>query len=127
MNKKIEVLIVEDTLIAQIVMEDIIRNCGYDCKCVVSGEDAVSIAEQYNLIFMDIGLPGIDGIEATRRIRSKGVKIPILALTAHGTEKCKKECFTAGMDDFYKKPLMQEQAEEILSKYFGDQRSCNLA
>lgn len=78
-------------------------NCQY--KIVDTGKEAVAIADQYDLILMDIGLPGISGIEATIAIRKKGITTPIIALTAHGEKKDKKICLDVGMNGFLNKPL----------------------
>ena len=72
-----------------------------------TGEDAVSIAmaRQFDVIFMDLGLPGLDGIGATKALRAKGLTTPIIALTANAYEEDRRACLNAGMNDFLSKPI----------------------
>ena len=126
LNKKRKILVVEDSpLPARAVM----RLLGdYDCeiKLVESGEAAVKAAvnKRYDLILMDIGLPGIDGIEATRRIRHlpDHAKTPIVALTGHIRGHKKTDCITAGMQDVLSKPLTRHQLKSLFKTYI-DQES----
>lgn len=96
-------------------------NCQVDL--VVDGKTAVQFAQQkeYDLIFMDIGLPDIDGFETTRRIRlqelNKGAHVPIIALTAHLDEENKQQCLGVGMNAVLAKPLSKEKAEDILNSF----------
>jgi len=93
-----------------------------DCEVDLAekGKVAVQLAEdkQYDLIFMDIGLPDIDGYETTKRIRLNELKkthVPIIALTAHAGEENKKHCIDVGMNAVLTKPLIKEKAEDILN------------
>ena len=72
-----------------------------------SGEDAIEIlkSRQFDMVLMDLGLPGIDGIGATKLIRSLGIKTPIIALTANAYEEDRRACLAAGMNDFLTKPI----------------------
>lgn len=70
-----------------------------------------------DLILMDIKMPEMDGLEATRRIRQQSATIPIIALTAFAFESDKNEAIKAGCDDFLTKPLSSESLKQILKKY----------
>jgi two-component system aerobic respiration control sensor histidine kinase ArcB len=120
-NRKIKVLVVEDSPLPARAVLHLLND--YDCevKVVESGEDAVKavINKRYDLVLMDIGLPGIDGIEATRQIRALPVHhdTPIVALTGHIREEKKPDCLKAGMQDVYSKPLMRQQLKKMFETY----------
>jgi CheY-like chemotaxis protein len=93
---------------------------GFDAVTVTTGEDAIERDNQdIDLIFMDVGLPGIDGTHATLLIREKELnerrkRIPIVALTAHSD---KQRCVLAGMDDFLQKPALLNDIKQIIDKW----------
>jgi CheY-like chemotaxis protein len=105
----IEVLIVEDNDVNQIVYDQIMSNCGYHYLIVSSGEEGVNTAvrETPRLVLMDISMPGINGLEATKRIREQ-LKAPrrpvIVGMTAHLLSGDREKCLSAGMDDYSLKP-----------------------
>jgi osomolarity two-component system sensor histidine kinase SLN1 len=71
----------------------------------------------YNLIFMDIQMPNLDGLQSTRLIREMGYSAPIVALTAFAEESNVLECKDAGMDDFMSKPIKRPALKQVLSRY----------
>jgi CheY-like chemotaxis protein len=74
----------------------------------------------YDLIFMDCGMPELDGFDATRAIRAaahNGAHIPIVALTAHVIEGTREKCLIAGMDDYVAKPVTLQAIEEALLRW----------
>lgn len=101
------ILLVEDNPTLQMVFSELLRtqlNCEVDIAN--DGEEAFFLfSYHYDLVVMDIGLPGIDGIEATRKIRKAYQKIntPIIAHTAHGDKDIAQRCFAAGMKAFISK------------------------
>jgi PAS domain S-box-containing protein len=110
------VLIVEDSQINAEVAGEILRAAGYAFDVAADGALAVDAVKSrsYALVLMDCQLPGVDGYEATRRIRalerqgviaSQGGAIPIVALTASATREDLERCFAAGMDDYVSKPV----------------------
>lgn len=118
-RQKPRILVVEDELINQTVARMFLKQQGYEFDIVSSGETALAlfISRIYTAILMDVGLPGIDGLETTRRIRNlehgSGKHIPIIALTANGMEY-KTKCLDAGMDDFSIKPFKFSELSLIL-------------
>src|SRR5579885_3134210 len=103
------VLIVEDDPVIRLLTRKQVLQLGYECECVETAEEAVERDRgDVGLIFMDIGLPGMDGITATMMIReqeaaNKGAPVPIVGLTAHSEQEA---CLAAGMNDFLQKPAL---------------------
>lgn len=111
----IRVLLAEDNEINQELARAMIQFAGYNCDCVVNGQEAVTAAltGEYSLIFMDCMMPAMDGYQATRHIRQAAIsspeaqraRVPIIAMTANAMEGDREKCLTSGMDDYLSKPL----------------------
>ncbi len=114
------VLVVEDDPTLQMVMAAVLKRLGCVVDVVGTGEKAVEHANEYtSLIFMDIGLPGIQGGHATLLIREKELKekrkrVPIIALTGHAN---REECLVAGMDDYLQKPALMGDLKAMIEKW----------
>ncbi|MCF8239931.1 MAG: response regulator [Melioribacteraceae bacterium] len=105
-----KILLVEDNPISQKVEHRLLSEVGYNVEAVSSGKEALTFIEKkdFSLILMDLEMPGMDGLETTRRIRSLDhikSKIPIIAVTAHSSMKDRERCLTSGMDDYISKPI----------------------
>mgnify|MGYP002776132932 CR=1 FL=1 len=115
------VLLVEDEPVNQEVMREVLGDVGFAIESAMDGEQAVALASQhrYDLILMDVQLPKMDGLEATRRIRllPGGAQTPIIALTANAFAEDRKRCMEAGMDDFVAKPFEPEPLFGVLLKW----------
>ncbi len=113
------ILIAEDNPMNVIVISKLLESRGLKVDVVSDGKEAVESCAntKYDLIFMDIHMPEMDGIEATQKIRESGCKTPIIALSADVTNMAVKEARTAGMQDYLTKPFTNQALEEILSKY----------
>ena len=72
---------------------------------------------RFNLIFMDVQMPNLDGLQSTRAIREIGFSAPIVALTAFAEDSNVKECLESGMDFFLPKPIRRPQLKQVLKKY----------
>lgn len=118
---KPQILLVEDNRIVQVATKAILEELGCTVDIAETSEQAVAKAiNDYQIIFMDIGLSDRDGLTTTIKIREQegGHRhATIIALTAHVTEKDKKYCEQAGMDDFLKKPASVEDFKNILLRY----------
>lgn len=120
------ILIVEDNPVLRMITQKVLRHLGYESVAVGSGEEAVAYdCVEIALIFMDIGLPGIDGTHATMMIREKELRegckrTPIIALTAHSDQEI---CFLAGMDDFLQKPAMLVDLKRMLDKWLAPEKA----
>ncbi|MCQ4628836.1 response regulator [Shinella sp. CPCC 100929] len=105
----VKILLVEDNEMNRDMLSRRLERRGYEVIFAHDGEEAVARAEADapDLVLMDIGLPGIDGCEATRRIRSgpAGTGLPIIALTAHAMNVDEARAREAGCDDFDTKPI----------------------
>lgn len=117
----LEILIAEDNLINQHVILHILRKMGYKPTMVNNGQEAVDAAliQPYDIILMDVQMPEMDGLEATRLIRNKLVKQPIIiALTANAMPGDKEEYVNGGMDDYIGKPVKLEELIGKMEKWF---------
>jgi signal transduction histidine kinase/ActR/RegA family two-component response regulator len=116
------VLVVEDERVNQRVITAMLERLGLQVDLVETGGDAVARAVEdgpWSLVFMDVRLPGIDGLEATRRIRKKvsNDALKIVALTANAMPADRDACHAAGMDDFLAKPVQRHELIACLRKW----------
>ncbi|WP_322907780.1 response regulator [Paenibacillus campi] len=118
------ILIVDDHPINQKLMVTMLQRLGYNPDTADDGEEAIRKAHQhgYDYIFMDVQMPNIDGLEATRRIRQlvHGEQSIIIAMTADVMEGIKGRCFAAGMDDYISKPVKMASVKTMLERYASE-------
>jgi CheY-like chemotaxis protein len=114
------VLLVEDDHVIRLMMVAMLqKHLGYVVKVTSSGEDAVTLFSQgFDLVIMDVGLPDLNGIDTTKKIRQLYPKnnTPIVAYTAHGGEKVKEQCYAAGMNAFISKGDSLETFEQVIAE-----------
>lgn len=113
------ILLAEDNAINQKVATLYLRRLHYNADVVSNGHQAVTAArkDSYGLILMDIQMPELDGMSATRQLRSLGYDRPIIALSATAMAEDRAACLAAGMNDFLSKPLRLEELEAVLTRY----------
>jgi two-component system sensor histidine kinase/response regulator len=119
------ILVAEDNVINRQLILHILGNLGYEPDCVGNGAEAVMAAEalSYDLVLMDVQMPEMDGLEATRVIRRKGYRQPVvIALTANAMRGDREECLTAGMDDYICKPVRLDELMQLLEKWAAGKR-----
>jgi signal transduction histidine kinase/CheY-like chemotaxis protein len=111
------ILVVEDNKINQVVTKKIIQSTSMSCTIVDDGYAAMVALdrESFDLILMDINMPLINGFETTRKIREKGITIPIIALTAFDKEEVTEEAISAGMNDIMVKPFEPSKLFQVIS------------
>lgn len=111
-----KVLIVEDMLMAQIAIKAILEQYGFEVDTAMDGSEGIDKASHgaYSLIIMDIGLPEVNGIHATREMRAAGVTTPVFALTANFEAYSRETMLAVGMQLGYEKPLDPFKLADIL-------------
>ncbi|MEX2369598.1 MAG: response regulator [Bacteroidales bacterium] len=117
----LSILVVEDNLINQKVAQSIFKNIGYEIDLASNGAEAIKMvdANNYDIIFMDLHMPEVDGYEAAEYIRKKGLKTPIIAMSADSEDQRKAESVKAGMDEYLAKPARVETIKQLLIKMFS--------
>ncbi|MBT8305033.1 MAG: response regulator [Bacteroidia bacterium] len=124
----IKILVVEDNKINQMITKKILNKMGLNCEVVDNGESAVEKVKSvdYDVVLMDIHMPGISGLEATKRIRSFNKELTIFALTAVTIEDKMHEFDEAGFDDIISKPFKQVDFEKKLyNALIGDKANAS--
>lgn len=110
-GKPLKILLAEDNLISQKLAVRILEKQGWKVTVANNGKEAVEWIEKngFDLVLMDVQMPEMDGLEATKEIREKekitGKHIPIVALTAHAFKEDEEKCLSAGMDGYTTKPI----------------------
>ncbi|MBF0432926.1 MAG: response regulator [Fibrobacteria bacterium] len=130
-KKDFRILLAEDNNTNRFIALKFLENLGYIADEAIDGRKAVEAIKQkkYDLVFMDIQMPELDGFEATRIIREQEEKphsqnpvsefhLPIVAMTAHSMQGDRERCLEAGMDDYISKPILPEKLEQIVNKYY---------
>jgi signal transduction histidine kinase/CheY-like chemotaxis protein/ligand-binding sensor domain-containing protein len=122
------ILVVEDNRINQKVLSHQLINLGYAIEVAENGEEAVEKVKNrhYDLIFMDVQMPVMDGFQATQQIRKLGQdssSIPIVAVTANAFQSEREKCFATGMDDYLTKPVDKDLLKEALRRWTSGGRA----
>jgi CheY-like chemotaxis protein len=119
------VLVAEDDAVNQLIVREMLVQLGCDAEIVDDGAAAVECAcrSHYDLVLMDLHMPGLDGCEATRRIRQRlrAERLPIVALTANVLPSDREQCLDAGMDDFVTKPVSLAQLGAVIRRWTAQQ------
>jgi len=120
------VLLVEDNELNQMVALGILHNAGLEVVVAGNGQEAVALAgaEEFDIILMDIQMPGMDGIEATRRIRQLPGRqtLPIIAMTAYATQEERERILASGVDEHLAKPIDFTSLLAMLKRWLGPGR-----
>ena len=113
----LRVLLAEDNIINQKVARITIEGFGAEVDVAGNGVEALELLDRfsYDLILMDVRMPEMDGVEATRRIRAQGFNLPIYALTADAMKGDRERFLHAGMNGYLSKPLVEKELVELLS------------
>ena len=120
------VLLAEDHPLSQEILCDMLESLGCEVLIAADGAEALDLFRSgtQDLVLMDMQMPGMDGLEATRRIRAlpSGVNTPIIGLTANITADDRQRCLDAGMNEHLGKPIGQAQLEQALSRWVPPSR-----
>ncbi len=118
------VLLVEDNPINQLVASEMLQLLGVEVVAAFDGVEALEhiASRTVDVVLMDIQMPRMDGLEATREIRrreqtSRAPALPVIALTANASDDDRRRCLDAGMDDFIAKPVKTDQLAAVLARY----------
>jgi signal transduction histidine kinase/DNA-binding response OmpR family regulator len=122
------IIVAEDNLINQKLIQRMLRSMGYEPTIVGTGLEAVSSLEHasFDLVFMDVQMPEMDGLEATQKIRQTfgpGGGPRIVAMTAFALAGDKEKCIQAGMDDYLSKPFVADQVASMIRKWVGQKKN----
>jgi CheY-like chemotaxis protein len=114
----VRVLLAEDNPINAMLARALIEREGCESHRAKTGPEAVeaALSAPFDLILMDLRLPGLDGVGVTLKLREAGIRTPIVALTADGFEEDRRACLVAGMDDFLVKPLDPSALRQLLAR-----------
>lgn len=127
--RTLSILVADDLSVNQIVAMGIIEALGHKCSIASSGYEAVEAfrRETFDVVFMDMEMPGLDGLGATRMIRdieaTEGGRTPIVAMTAHAFGEARQKCLDAGMDDYVSKPVQLDAIHDAIERVLPRLRS----
>lgn len=132
MGRSLHVLVAEDNPVNQRVVQLLLERRGHRVELVADGAEAVAAVRRarFDLVLMDVQMPQMDGIEATRAIRLAEAgtdrHLPIVAMTAHAMKGDRERCLDAGMDDYVAKPVRSVELLRVIASALGaaGARSC---
>ncbi len=115
------ILVAEDSLTNQMLVRLLLQKMGFEVTLADDGKKAVenAMAGSFDLIFMDIQMPNMDGYQATQKLRAAGMEIPIIALTANAMQGDREKCIAAGCSDYLTKPIDKQKLRAVLQKYLS--------
>jgi len=118
-NRDLRILIAEDNKLNQRVIQSLFKKLSLNIDMTQNGKDAVRMAEEnnYDLIFMDIYMPEMDGITAVKELKKRNITCPVIAMTASTDAEEKADAMNAGMDDFIIKPVKIEELSRMITKW----------
>jgi CheY-like chemotaxis protein len=121
-KRAVRILLAEDNPMNQRLAQVMLTKAGYQLDVAGNGKEAVekytAEPERYDLIFMDLHMPELDGLEATTVLRNRGYKnVPIVAMTADAMKEDRDRCLASGMDDYIAKPIRREEVFSMVKKW----------
>jgi two-component system, sensor histidine kinase and response regulator len=125
-RKRLNILLAEDNTVNQKLAVRILEKMGHSVCVAPNGREALNMLEtnDFQMVLMDVQMPEIDGLDATRAIRIKeinsGSHIPIIAMTAHAMTGDRERCIESGMDDYISKPITPNQLSQVIEKVLNN-------
>ncbi|MEW6350976.1 MAG: ATP-binding protein [Thermodesulfobacteriota bacterium] len=122
-SRSLHILLVEDNPVNQLMATQMLQRMGHEVSVAGNGREAVSacVREAFDLVFMDVGMPEMDGVAATMAIReyerNVGGHVPIVAMTAYAVKGDREKFLAAGMDDYVSKPVRSKLLSETIEKH----------
>ena len=121
-----KILVVDDDRINRTLLTTMLKNEGYDVDSAENGLQCLDKlhAGSYDILLLDLHMPGLDGYEATRAIRKdpRFAKLPIIAMTANAMKGDRELCLEAGMNDYVSKPINRDELFSTIEKWSGPRR-----
>ena len=114
-------LVAEDAKANQALIQVLLQKMGFEVTIVEDGQQAIEQVrkEAFDIIFMDMQMPVVNGYDATQQIKAMGIRTPVIAVTAHAMKGDKQKCFDAGCDDYIAKPIDRKKMEQIISEHLS--------
>jgi CheY-like chemotaxis protein len=118
MNNKLQVLVIDDDAVVGRSFDRVLSEKGYEVSTAINGEEALHTMEErdFDLVFTDIKMPGMDGLEVTERIKERCPWTPVVVITGYGSEDNENRASVLGASGFVRKPLTPEIIESITLK-----------
>lgn len=119
-NSEISILLVEDNIFNRKLAQNLFKSLGFEIDLAENGKEAVKIVSEksYDIIFMDMLMPEMDGLQAITEIRKLGIEVPVVAVTAVENPDTRKTAEALGVEDYLLKPATTDQIKEILIRTF---------
>jgi PAS domain S-box-containing protein len=128
-GRKLRILLAEDNFTNQQVALAILKKLGLTADAVANGAEVMKVLQSipYDLVLMDVQMPEMDGLEATRQIRDPGStalnhQIPVIAMTAYAMQGDREKCLEAGMNDYVSKPVSPQALGEVIAKWLPPEK-----
>ncbi len=122
LRKEVSILLAEDNLMNQKLARSFFKNLGYEIDIAENGVEVVKMVDEkdYDIIFMDVMMPEMDGWDAAKEVRKKDYNMPIVPITADFSEDAKARAKMEGMNDFIAKPVRIEELKRVLMRWFTE-------
>jgi CheY-like chemotaxis protein len=124
-KRRLRILLAEDNIVNQKLALKMLEKRGHHVTIVSNGLDALDALEKkrFDLVLMDVQMPKMGGLEATKRVRESEIEkehIPIIAMTAHAMKGDREMCLSAGMDDYVSKPIKADELFSVIERVAGE-------
>lgn len=115
------ILLVDDNLVIQKIQRALLEKAGHQIQIADNGQIAIDMLQRthFDLVLMDMQMPILDGVEATKKLRAMGNRTPIIAITGHDTQEDRDACRQAGMNGFMSKPIKMDILNQHIQHLFG--------
>jgi CheY-like chemotaxis protein len=129
MSTKLQVLVIDDDAVVGRSFDRVLSEKGYEVCTALSGEEALDTIEntEFDVVFTDIKMPGMDGLEVAERIKAKCPWTPVVVITGYGTEENEARASVLGVSGFVHKPLTPEIIESVTLKALNEPKMAEMA
>ena len=129
MNAKLQVLVIDDDAVVGRSFDRVLSDKGYEVSTALSGEEAMDTMNEtdFDVVFTDIKMPGMDGLEIAERIKTRCPWTPVVVITGYGTEDNEAKASVLGVSGFVRKPLTPEMIESVTLKAVNDAEKAEVA